>query len=275
MNFLQSLAGRVRDAVSVVEPPRVPFVNVFPDGGLAVQRDDGAREPAPSLTPERPPAGASPPRAASPGGRAEPTATAAPVERPSMDAPRRESPTPPEPPPFEQRTSLIERVIEQRVSPPERPERERPAIAPPPAPAREPAAVREERWLHEVHETRHHVTERRTERVVETTPAPPRSPRVVAAPVQPPIEPREPAPVQAPPSPAPLPRSPRGPAISQEAAAPRPPAASPPPVHVSIGRIVVRVQAPPEPSRSEVTRPVAPALSLEAYTAAQRRGDRR
>jgi hypothetical protein len=53
------------------------------------------------------------------------------------------------------------------------------------------------------------------------------------------------------------------------------PGAEPPAVHISIGRIVVRVQPPAEPTPTETTRPAAPTVTLEAYTAARRAQDRR
>jgi hypothetical protein len=276
VNFLESLAGRAREAVAVVEPPRVPFVNVFPDGGLAAQRDEGAegaRDAAPGVAILRPPSGGPDlPRAARSAGGEERVVTVAPGERRATDVPLRASPVAPAPEPPAPRAPRVERGVEPRVVRSEDAAQEPPALAPPPARVEAPRVVREERWIHEVHETRERLAERHTERVVERVPAPVDAPPIVAAPAPPrrarPEPPRSP-------SPAPLPPGPGRIALPEEPAAPKGPAAPPPPVHVSIGRIVVRVQAPAAAPRTEVSRPAPPALSLEAYTAEQRRGGRR
>ncbi|WP_441287824.1 hypothetical protein ACSRUE_37860 [Sorangium sp. KYC3313] len=278
MNFLESLAGRARETVAVVEPPRVPFVNVFPDGGLGVQNDEGVRRAAPGIAIERPPSEPTLPRAARSAGREEQAVAAAPAEPRSMDVRLRGSPAAPAPvpAPSEPRAPRVERVIEQHVVRAEHDGRERAGIAPLlPAREEEPRIVREERWLREVHETEQHVTERRTERVVERATAPVKVPPIMAAPAPPPRGARPELAPSPRPAPVPLPPGPSRRALQEEAAAPTGPAAPPPPVHVSIGRIVVRVQAPPVASRTEVTRPAPPALGLEAYTAGQRRGERR
>lgn len=272
MNFLESLTARARETVAIVEPPRIPFVNLFPEGAtgpgaeptgpavpLVRSRGDA---PAPTV-----PAAADHHAAIS----TERTAQRAPEPTPAT-APRRA----PAPTAIGPRPPAIERVIERPVLAAE--PADRPLAAPPTATGPRPPppiTTMEERWLREVRETQIERSERHTERVIEPappTPAPPPAVTVVTSAAAA-IEPRRPlvvAPTVAPPSvPAALRPSP----AETPPALPAAPGAAP--VVVSIGRIVVQVQAPPVAARGERTRPAAPTLDLDAYNAARRRGDGR
>jgi hypothetical protein len=275
VNLLQSLVARALDTAAVVEPPRVPFVTVFPEraqaGGVAETGTPTTRGAAIAPVAARPlpsPSSAPPPP------------TRPPVERdalmgrePGPSGQRPLAPVPDAPAPgrrLQPRESPLERVIERWVAPPSTPVPAEPPTLPP-APATTEPGEPADRDAAEVH---HHWIERRTERVVERTPPASRTTPPAPGPV---VEPR-PAPRILPPPPPPrvtiAPRPPvAGPAVAPAAEAA--PAVHPPAVHVSIGRIVVRVQTPAEPVRTETTRPAPPTVTLEAYMAARRARDRR
>ena len=274
MNLLQSLALRTIEMAPAIEPPRVPFVSVFPEE--PVEGVDTAR-PAP----EPPRAGVlpEPPARTRPGAALPVEAHSKPgPERAPVDAVHREASREPRDPgaglrPIQTVTPRVsERTIERRVEVSRRSDETRqPASEPrvPAADAEPPAIVR-----HEVHETHHHhwveppPVVHRVEHV--TTPAravdeaPARPPRAPVAP------PRRVEPAAEPPL--------RRPGVLAEPQDPRrreSPAPAQPVVHVAIGRVTVRVQQPPPAAASTpTTRPVPPALDLDTYTASRRRGRR-
>ncbi|MEZ4306780.1 MAG: hypothetical protein R3F14_01850 [Polyangiaceae bacterium] len=198
--------------------------------------------------------------------RATGPATEVSRERPGIAAPP-PAPSMPKPP-------VIERVVE-RMPPRAEPQASpRPHIAPRPPLPPAPAAAPEETRIHEVLNLRRPPSEGPSQRA-EPVAAPPRAP--AAAPAVRAAAPRDRrpgppvAPLVSPPPEAAL----RGLAPDpRERDAAQRTAPEAPHVHVSIARIVVRVPGPPEAPRSAPVRPAAPAVSLEAYTAARRGGDR-
>ncbi|AGC48166.1 hypothetical protein MYSTI_06893 [Myxococcus stipitatus DSM 14675] len=271
MNFLFTLAARSLSSLPVAEPPRVPFVSSFPDGPLLAPEPDAsmpasappsraeARRAARDVVPVRPPPIAPP---APPAPHVSPSVQTVESPRPVNEAPRAEPG--PRPPPHP-----LERVVERRVSSPSVEVHERSAPVMPRPPAVMTGDAPEAPSVHERIE-RHHTLERIIERLREADTALPEA-RSVATPAR----------VAAPPRPAPpVPFEPARRAAQPERpeqtapvapGAPLPPAPQPQ-VQVSIGKLIVRVQTPPRAASSEPVRPATPGLSLEAYTAARRRG---
>ncbi|WP_342376204.1 hypothetical protein NVS55_33750 [Myxococcus stipitatus] len=270
MNFLFTLAARSLSSLPVAEPPRVPFVSSFPDGPLLAPQPDAsvptsvppsraeARKAALDVAPVRPPPIAPP---APPAPHVPPSVRTVETPRPVNEAPRAEPA--PRPPPHP-----LEHVVERRVSSPSIEVQERPAPVMPRPPSVMVGDAPEASPIQERIE-RHHTLERIIERLREASAAP--EARAVAAPARAPAPPR-------PPPPVPFEPARRAPPERAEQAAPvAPPGAALPPapqpqVQVSIGRLIVRVQTPPRAASSEPVRPATPGLSLEAYTAARRRG---
>lgn len=269
MNLLQSLALRTLDSAASIAPPRVPFVNVFPEEltEAAEPRPEGPwpAEPrphvaAPARDAQSPPAPHdSRPSKVHIASLPSPAALDAPETRAhgiSADVERSgEPPT----------ARIVERFVEIEPAPASNVPiaTNEKGAAPGSSPAT-PAIGRE------VIETHHHhwiepagATELR---VIEEVQRPADGPEPAA------IAPEAVQPVRI--APAALPsRTPVVPARvaasrDEHRATPEPPPV--PAVHVAIGRVTVRLQTPAAATKSETTRPVAPDVDLRAYTTAQR-----
>mgnify|MGYP001309701662 CR=1 FL=1 len=269
MDFLRSLILRSLGDVDTVEPPRIPYVSVYPDG---VPQDEGSAEPtevtSPTIAHEAP----APERAA----RADGTETA-PQVRPRFDddaePPAIVPTTAPPPVPTDASTP---------TAPPRTPHpmgEQPPAIIPPPlAPPvtdrvepRPEAPVQRQEIVRTTHETTriHEIQnlQRHTDRFIEREVVRPAAskdeltPRVLSKRTpESPIRPR--------PKPDMTPKLPARIAPPERA---EPPAAAPA-IHVNIGRVTVAVQAPASPSdRTVRVRPAPPAMDLDAYNARVRK----
>lgn len=272
MNLLESLALRMLDSPPVIAPPRIPYQQILPaDPQPAALVEDDAAWTRPQATP-RP--------AARPGPVTAPQAASAQAAVPAQgDAPPadhgrdRVLPTPGRPvDPSPPRTVVFDGRAEPRpqvrgplageggtVSPAAR-------EMPPPPGLR--LLLRAERHV----EHHHHLVAA----PAPVQPSPPAQPAAAGAPAAAPpraAEPRPPArtatvpqPVQAaaPPMVQPRPQPP----VERARSGPVDPPA--PVVHVEIGRITVRMQAPPAGPGAETTRPAAPSLGLDAYSASHR-----
>ena len=266
MDFLRSLVLRSLGEAGAVEPPRIPYVSVHPDG---VREDEGATEPE-TVTP--------PPETRAPAPERSPRVEGPETSR-QVGVPHDDSPEPP----------IIERTIAPPHSaidattprkPPETPHAtvEQPTgTVPPPAPPvtehseprPEPPVQRQEtvRTTHEttrVHEIQRvqHFKDRIVEREIvrpttEHEPAPPVKPEQTLTPQ---IQPR-PKPDMA----AEIPARITPPETTE-------PPAPPPAIHVSIGRVTVAVQAPARPSGAPArVRPAPPTMDLDEYNARVRK----
>jgi hypothetical protein len=263
---------RTLETAPAIEPPRVPFVSVFPQESL------DTREPVPAAPPPSHAEGRAPFVRVDPitvDGLAEPRAQPG-REHVSTDAPPKEPARRWRGDVEEARQvenaapRISERLVERRVEiTSRRDDSERsPVERLITEVAVEPAAV-----VREVHETHHHhwiepaQAVDRAEHV-----APP--PRVVPAvptrtPQPPPVSPARGERAAQTPH-----RPPRVRHEPQEAVRAESPAPPQPSVHVAIGRITVRVQPPAATGGTPTTRPTPPALDLETYTAARRPGKR-
>ncbi len=272
MNLLESLALRMLDSPPVIAPRRIPYQQILPaDPQPAAPMEDDAAWARPQATP-RP--------AAKPGPVTAPQAASAQAAVPAQaDAPPaghgrdRVLPTPGrpvDPPP--PRTVVFDGGADRgpqvhgplagdgaAVSPATR-------ETPPPPGLR--VLLREERHV----EHHHHLVAG----PAPVQPAPPAQPAAAGAPAAAPPRAAEPRPpVRA--APVPQPVQAAAPPMVQPRPQPpveraRPGPVDPPAsvVHVEIGRITVRMQAPPAGPGTETTRPAAPSLGLEAYSAARR-----
>lgn len=265
MNLLQSLAMRTLDTPPAIEPPRVPYVSLFPLEPILTPDADGAftSPAAPAAPMPRPPFRSAATTREPPPPR-ERAAAQVPAGSPELRVPEQpadetiaQHPVP----------ASVQTIVEQHVpivgeippSPSTIPPRPMPQPEPGPA-----AAV-----THEIsHTQHHHWVEHRVESLVrEVEPAP----LPVATPAA--IEPR-PVARGTPPVPrlADVPARPTvaAPGVPAEAPAAPPPPSPAPVVNVTIGRVTVKLQPPAPAARSETTRPAAPSLGLDAYTAARR-----
>lgn len=274
MNFLESLVLRTLDAAPTVEPPRVPYISVFPveeaspsipDAGVA--DNSGAPRQRPAIGRTRPPADARPVD------EAPAVQHAAVPAQPPRVAPRAAVRSKTAEDDGEKSDARVERIIGERdvvrreiVESPRSDGSSGDAVSVPPAAV--PPEVRE------VHHAHHHYwIERSVERIVREVEG------VVVTPTfEPPAAPRPDARrdrVERSES-----RRPEPPAreFTPVLAAPREtppvPAEPSPVVHVTIGRVTVRLQQPAAAARTDTTRPAPPALGLDEYTAA-RRGSKR
>jgi hypothetical protein len=269
VNLLQSLAMRTLEAAAAIAPPRVPYVNVFPEEPLATLTTPPEEVPrtsssSPVPVPPRPaPRSTGRPLPSPPSARADaPTPhtlqSRPPVRRRDSD-PRDSEPAPPV-------TEIVEHVV--RVDSQGAP-RDPPAAVPTSSESTPPVTPPTSREIVETHY--HHWLERPHERVVHVV-------EHAAMPSSPQDREIEPAVVvRSAPAPAAPPSrhqetfvSPRivvePQTVAEASAAPTPA----PQVHVAIGRVTVRMQSPPADAKSETTRPAAPDMDLNAYTAARR-----
>lgn len=272
MNLLESLALRMLDSPPVIAPPRIPYQQILPaDPQPVAPMGDDAAWTGPQATPR--PAGMPGPVTAPQAASAQSAVPDQADAPPADDGRDRVLPMPGrpvDPPP--PRTVAFDGPAEPgpQVRAPRAGEGDTvsPATRETPPPPGLRVLLREERHV----EHHHHLVPA----PAPVQPSPPAQPAAASAPAAAPAraaEPRPPAraapvpqPVQAaaPPMLQPRPQPP------VERARPGPVDPPAPVVHVEIGRITVRLQTPPAGPGTETTRPAAPSLGLEAYSAARR-----
>jgi hypothetical protein len=266
MDFLRSLVLRSLGEAGTVEPPRIPYVTVYPDSVPEEETAEPTAVTPPTARFETPLAERS--------NQAE-ESEPAPQQQPRLDDGIEPPASVPTATPFPTETDVTTPTVTPLM--PRTTAEERTAIVPPPPSVTDPSEPRPETPAErqEVVRTTHETTRIReiqrvqshTDRIVE---------REMVRPAAQKDEPTAGVPLERTPAPLIQPRTkpdiaPKLPGRVKPLEKPEP-STPPPAIHVSIGRVTVAVQPPRLPSdRATGVRPLPPAMDLDAYNARVRK----